>query len=69
MFWIGAALSFAAGFARLVFPESQQFIDARKDKKGSGTSDFMANFWIMLKKEWKVCVYAIVLMSWFNWCK
>lgn len=29
VFWIGAALSFAAGFARMCFPESRQFIEAK----------------------------------------
>lgn len=67
MFWIGAALSFASGFFRLCFPESKQFIEARKNSKGAGTSAFVKNFGTMLRKEWKTCVYAIILMSWFNW--
>lgn len=67
MFWVGAAMSFAAGFARLVFPESKQFIEARKNSKGSSTSQFAKNFGKMLKLEWKVCIYSIILMSWFNW--
>lgn len=67
MFWIGAALSFASGFFRLCFPESKQFIEARKNSKGAGTSAFVKNFATMLRKEWKTCVYAIILMSWFNW--
>ena len=29
VFWIGAALSFSAGFARMCFPESRQFIEAK----------------------------------------
>lgn len=67
MFWVGAAMSFAAGFFRLAFPESKQFIEARKDRKGAGTSEFTKNFGKMLKQEWKVCIYSIILMSWFNW--
>lgn len=75
LFWCGAGLSFAGALARLLFPESKQFLEARKkskenkDSNGSGASAFLSNFWTMLKKEWKVCIYAIVLMSWFNWCK
>lgn len=60
-------MSFAVGFARLLFPESKQFIEARKNSKGSGTANFRKSFWTMLKKEWRTCVYAIILMSWFNW--
>ncbi|MCO5585446.1 hypothetical protein L7F22_039379 [Adiantum nelumboides] len=68
MFWVGAGLSFLSGFLRLIFPESKQFIQARKEAgRGSGLQNFRNNFWKMLKKEWKVCVYAIILMSWFNW--
>lgn len=68
MFWIGAGLSFACGFLRLFFPESKQFVEARKNKaKGADSSLFIKNFGAMLKQEWKVCIYAIILMSWFNW--
>lgn len=67
IFWIGAGMSFTVGFLRLVFPESKQFIEARAANKGQGTAAFRKNFTAMLKKEWKICVYAIVLMSWFNW--
>ncbi|PWN32944.1 MFS general substrate transporter [Meira miltonrushii] len=68
MFWVGAGLSFLSGFLRLAFPESKQFIEARKQAgRGNGLQNFRNNFGKMLKKEWKVCVYSIILMSWFNW--
>lgn len=67
IFWVGAGLSFTVGFLRLIFPESQQFVEARRANKGKGTAEFRKNFFAMLKKEWKICIYAIVLMSWFNW--
>lgn len=67
MFWVGAAMSFAVGFLRLIFPESKQFIEARKENKGQGTAAFRKNFLTMLKKEWRICIYAIIIMSWFNW--
>lgn len=67
MFWVGAGFSFAVGFLRLAWPESKQFIEARKATKGASTKNFRKSFTNMLKKEWQVCVYAIILMSWFNW--
>lgn len=63
VFWIGAALSFAAGFVRIAFPESQQFIDAKKDGHKKVTA---GAFWqetkAMMGKEWKMVVYSIFLM-------
>lgn len=67
MFWVGAGFSFAVGFLRLFWPESKQFTEASKATKGSGTKNFRKSFTDMLKKEWKVCIYAIIIMSWFNW--
>ncbi|KIS72107.1 putative carboxylic acid transport protein JEN1 [Mycosarcoma maydis] len=67
MFWVGAGFSFAVGFLRLLWPESKQFIEARKASKGTGTKNFRKSFGAMLRKEWKVCIFAIILMSWFNW--
>ncbi|GAC73767.1 hypothetical protein PANT_9c00292 [Moesziomyces antarcticus T-34] len=67
MFWVGAGFSFAVGFLRLLWPESKQFIEARNASKGSGTKNFRKSFFGMLKKEWKTCIFAIILMSWFNW--
>ncbi|EST06465.1 Major facilitator superfamily [Kalmanozyma brasiliensis GHG001] len=67
MFWVGAGFSFVVGFLRLAWPESKQFIEARKASKGSGTKNFRKSFTACLRAEWKVCLFAIVLMSWFNW--
>ncbi|KAF2848453.1 carboxylic acid transport protein-like protein [Plenodomus tracheiphilus IPT5] len=67
VFWVGAGFSIAVGFARVCFPESKIFLEAKKagHKKASGA------FWIetkaMLKKEWRMCVYCIILMTWFNY--
>jgi MFS family permease len=64
VFWVGAGFSIAVGFLRVLFPESKQFIEA---KKAGHTSDPGA-FWIetkaMLAKEWRMCVYCIFLMTW-----
>lgn len=68
MFWVGAGMSFTVGFMRLVFPESKQFIEAHKQsQRGANVNNFRKNFWTMLKSEWRVCIYATILMSWFNW--
>ena len=54
VFWIGAALSFAAGFARMCFPESRQFIEA----KAAGHKRVSAGaFW----KETKVSLTLALL--------
>lgn len=67
VFWIGAALSFAAGFARMCFPESKQFIEAKKaGHKRISAGAFWAETRLMMKKEWKMVVYCIILMTWFN---
>lgn len=67
VFWIGAGLSIAVGLIRMLFPESQQFIEAKKrGKKASSPGAFWRETRVMLAKEWKMCVYCIFLMTWFN---
>ncbi|KGQ05541.1 Carboxylic acid transporter protein [Beauveria bassiana D1-5] len=67
VFWIGAGLSIAVGLIRMLFPESQQFIEAKKTgKKASSPGAFWRETKVMLAKEWKMCVYCIFLMTWFN---
>lgn len=45
IFWIAAGLSIGVGLIRMAFPESQQFIEARKaGKKAGGAS----HFWYVL---------------------
>lgn len=69
VFWVGAAFSIAVGLVRCLFPESRQFIEARKaGKNGKTPSAFWAETKLMLRQEWKMCVYCIILMTWFN-CK
>lgn len=69
IFWIAAGLSIGVGLLRIVFPESQQFIEARKagHNKG-GAGKFWKETKVMLGQEWKMCIYCIILMTWFN-CK
>lgn len=68
VFWIGTALSIAVGLVRILFPESQQFIEAKKAGKQSVSP---GAFWLetkkMLAKEWRMCIYCILLMTWFNY--
>lgn len=69
IFWIAAGLSIGVGLIRMAFPESQQFIEARKaGHKSGGASHFWKETKVMLGQEWKMCIYCIILMTWFN-CK
>lgn len=68
VFWIAAGLSIGVGVVRMAFPESQQFRQRKEDGHKEVTP---AVFWQetrgMLAKEWKMCVYCIILMTWFNY--
>lgn len=69
VFWIAAGLSIGVDLIRICFPESQQFIEAKKLGKNGGKTAPSA-FWketkIMLGQQWKMCLYCIILMTWFN---
>lgn len=67
VFWVGAALSFAAGLLRCCFPESKQFIEAKASGKQITASDFWAETKDMMAKEWRMSIYCIILMTWFNY--
>lgn len=68
VFWIGAGLSIGVGLVRLCFPESQIFIDAKKSgKKATTPGAFWNECRKMLRTEWKMCIYCIFLMTWFNY--
>ncbi|KAI1916280.1 hypothetical protein LOZ65_005307 [Ophidiomyces ophidiicola] len=68
VFWVGAVLSILAGLIRVFLPESQQFLAAKRAGKKSVTA---AAFWAdtrrMMRDEWRVVVYCIILMTWFNY--
>jgi len=69
VFWIAAGLSIGVGIIRIFFPESQQFIQARKEGRNKAhASAFWRETKVMLAQEWKLCIYCIILMTWFN-CK
>lgn len=65
VFWVGAGFSVLVGLVRILFPESKQFIEAKKEGKSTkAPGAFWAETKIMLAKEWRMCVYCILLMTW-----
>ncbi|KAG5992861.1 hypothetical protein E4U54_003534 [Claviceps lovelessii] len=68
IFWIAAGFSIVVGLVRILFPESQQFLDAKaRGKKTSSPAAFWRETRTMLAREWKMCVYCTILMTWFNY--
>ncbi|KAK1779060.1 major facilitator superfamily domain-containing protein [Copromyces sp. CBS 386.78] len=68
VFWIAAGLSIGVGIIRCFFPESKQFLEARKKGKAQANpSQFWKETKVMLRQEWKMCVYCCILMTWFNY--
>ncbi|PGG97682.1 MFS transporter, SHS family, lactate transporter [Blastomyces parvus] len=68
VFWIGAGLSFLAGFIRVFLPESKQFREAKKaGRHGTSPGAFWRDTKLMLLKEWPMVIYCIILMTWFNY--
>lgn len=67
VFWAGAGLSIGVGLIRMLFPESQQFIEAKKAGKNDvNYRAFLTEVKLMMKQEWRMALYCIVLMTWFN---
>jgi MFS family permease len=67
VFWIAAGLSIGVGILRCFFPESAQFLEAQERKKqGVVGPSFWKETKVMLAQQWKMCVYCIILMTWFN---
>lgn len=68
-----AGISIAVGLIRIAFPESRQFLEAKEAAKAAGKTKAASagSFWTdvkhMLVKEWKMCVYCVILMTWFNY--
>ncbi|ORY70385.1 carboxylic acid transport protein [Pseudomassariella vexata] len=67
VFWIAAGLSFGAGLVRCLFPESKQFREAKKAGNHISAVDFWRETKQMMAKEWRMCIYCIILMTWFNY--
>lgn len=65
--YTSAGISIAVGLVRICFPESQQFLEARKSgKKSASAGEFWKSTKRMLVQEWKMSIYCILLMTWFN---
>ncbi|KIJ54140.1 hypothetical protein M422DRAFT_221672 [Sphaerobolus stellatus SS14] len=79
LFWVSASLSFFAACLRAILPESALFLRAQEAKqtereKGiaaggptkSKTRIFLHELKVMLKTHWILSIYAILLMTGFN---
>jgi hypothetical protein len=62
-----AGISIGVGIIRIFFPESKQFIEAKKaGKRSMSAGEFWKETQVMLAKEWKMCIYCIILMTWVS---
>jgi SHS family lactate transporter-like MFS transporter len=73
LFWTGAGISAFAGCVRALLPESEVFLRAKAEKQDnvpfstqSKTSIFFHEVKQMLKHHWKLAIYAVLLMTGFN---
>jgi len=68
VFWIAAGLSIGVGLIRMLFPESEQFREAKKAGHDHITAkDFWGETKRMIRAEWRMVIYCIILMTWFNY--
>ncbi|KIM49920.1 hypothetical protein M413DRAFT_408326 [Hebeloma cylindrosporum] len=72
LFWVSAGLSMSAATIRALLPESEVFLrtKAMEVEKGHSTTQktkvFLKETGEMLKKHWLLCIYAVLLMTGFN---
>jgi len=72
LFWFGSGVTFFAAILRASLPESELFLHAKALEKERGTTTtektkiFFHETKEMLKIHWKLCIYAVLLMSGFN---
>ncbi|KAI0769936.1 MFS general substrate transporter [Fomes fomentarius] len=72
LFWTAAGLSAFAAFVRFLLPESGVFLRAkaaqieRGDSTKNKTKIFFHETGEMLKRHWLLCIYAVLLMTGFN---
>ena len=72
LYFIGAGMTAAVAVARLFFPESQQFIEAKKNSEITGKLKiqlFMNDARKILKEYWKRMIYGFILMALFNYMR
>lgn len=61
---VTAGLSIGVSFVSVFFPESKQFLEAKKaGQKATSAAEFWKEIKIMLAKEWRMCVCFIILMT------
>ncbi len=63
-----AGLSIGIGFIRILFPESQQFLIAKASGKKLIASPraFWTDLKNMMRQEWRMSIYCIILMTWVS---
>ncbi|THH08458.1 hypothetical protein EW145_g2701 [Phellinidium pouzarii] len=72
LFWTAAGISFFAAIVRALTPESELFLRAKRIESEKGTSTkhktriFLHELKVMLKRHWLLCIYAVLLMTGFN---
>lgn len=72
LYFIGAGFSLAAAIVRALLPESQQFLLAREEAKanhqtsGQATKAFFREIGAMFRSNWIRCIWAICMMTGFN---
>ncbi|KZT62269.1 MFS general substrate transporter [Calocera cornea HHB12733] len=75
LFWVAAGISAFAAVVRLCLPESQVFLRAKEDKRikaaeghevHSKSKVFLRETRAMLRQHWLRCIYAVLLMTGFN---
>jgi len=67
LFFIGAGLTLCVAIARVLFPESRQFIEAKRSGEQATGRKKVKLFWqdgkSIMKEYWKRAVYAVVMMG------
>ncbi|KAI9058106.1 carboxylic acid transporter [Trametes sanguinea] len=72
LFWTASGISAFSAVIRMLLPESDVFIRAKAAERARGgstkkkTQIFIHETWEMLKRHWLLCIYAILLMTGFN---
>jgi SHS family lactate transporter-like MFS transporter len=72
LFWTAAGISLFAAVFRMLLPESEVFLKAKAADLENGhttrhkTKIFLKETKAMLKRHWLLCIYAVLLMTGFN---
>lgn len=73
LYWVGAGLSFATALYRVCLPESKVYLRAQEEARLNGSAgqsgkskQFMKELGAMLRTHWKRAIWAVLLMTGFN---